>query len=251
MKNFNTLLLITLMSSFCLTAQNSDTKKADKHFDRYEFVKAVDDYNKLVEKGKADSYVYGQLAESYYNIFNTVEAERWYAKALETSNDPEMVFKYSQMLKANGKYEASNNQMDKFTTMRPADNRATAYRANPDYLPKILDQGKKFNLQNADYNSEQSDFGGIMNNGNLYITSGRNDSRKNYGWNDQPFLDIYTVAKNSDGSSQEAVLANNKINTKYHEGLVSFSPDGKTMYFSRESYFEKRLPKRFSEQCKI
>ncbi|REE08131.1 outer membrane protein OmpA-like peptidoglycan-associated protein [Winogradskyella pacifica] len=243
MKNFNTLLLITLMSSFCLTAQNSDTKKADKHFDRYEFVKAVDDYNKLVEKGKADSYVYGQLAESYYNIFNTVEAERWYAKALETSNDPEMVFKYSQMLKANGKYEASNNQMDKFTTMRPADNRATAYRANPDYLPKILDQGKKFNLQNADYNSEQSDFGGILNNGNLYITSGRNNSRKNYGWNDQPFLDIYTVAKNSDGSSQEATLANNKINTKYHEGLVSFSPNGKTMYFSRESYFEKDYQK--------
>ncbi|WP_179335418.1 OmpA family protein [Winogradskyella costae] len=243
MKNFNTLLLITLMSGFCLTAQNNDTKKADKHFDRYEFVKAVDDYNKLVEKGKGDSYVYGQLAESYYNIFNTVEAERWYAKALETSNDPEMVFKYSQMLKANGKYEASGNQMDKFATMRPADNRATAYRANPDYLPKILDQGKKFNLQNADYNSEQSDFGGIMNNGNLYITSGRNDSRKNYGWNDQPFLDIYTVAKNSDGSSQEAVLANNKINTKYHEGLVSFSPDGETMYFSRESYFEKDYQK--------
>ena len=29
------------------------------------------------------------------------------------------------------------------------------------------------------------------------------------------------------------------INTKYHEGLVSFSADGKTMYFSRESYFDK------------
>ncbi|WP_225037184.1 OmpA family protein [Winogradskyella sp. SM1960] len=243
MKNFNTLLLITLMSGFCLTAQNNDTKKADKHFDRYEFVKAIDDYNKLVEKGKADSYVYGQLAESYYNIFNTVQAERWYAKTLETSNDPEMVYKYSQMLKANGKYEASNKQMDKFATMRPADNRATAYRANPDYLPKILDQGKKFNLQNADYNSEQSDFGGTMNEGHLYITSGRNDSRKNYGWNDQPFLDIYTVVKNSDGSSKEAILVNNKINTKYHEGLVSFSPDGETMYFSRESYFEKDYQK--------
>ncbi|MGJ8548303.1 OmpA family protein [Winogradskyella wichelsiae] len=243
MKNFNTLLLITLMSGFCLTAQNSDTKKADKHFDRYEFVKAVDDYNKLVEKGKADSYVYGQLAESFYNIFNTVEAERWYAKALETSNDPEMVFKYSQMLKANGKYEASNTQMDKFATMRPADNRATAYRANPDYLPKILEQGKKFNVQNADYNSEQSDFGGVMNDGKLYITSGRNDNRKNYGWNDQPFLDIYTITKNTDGSSQEATLANDEINTKYHEGLVSFSPDGETMYFSRESYFEKDYQK--------
>ncbi len=239
MKNLKTLLFITLMSSFCLTAQNKDTKKADKHFTRLEFVNAAESYNKLVEKGKGDPYVYGQLAESYYNIFNTVEAERWYAKTLESSDNPEMVYKYSQMLKANGKYEESNLEMERFASMRPSDDRATAYRKNPNYLPKILEQGKKFNLQNADFNSEQSDFGGTMYNDKLYITSGRNDNRKTYGWNDQPFLDIYSMTKNTDGSYQDATLANDKINTRFHEGLVSFTPDGNTMYFSRESYFEK------------
>ncbi len=239
MKNFKTLLFITLMSSFCLTAQTKDTKKADKHFSRFEFVAAAESYNKLVENGKGDAYVYGQLAESYYNIFNTVEAERWYAKAIETSENPEMVYKYSQMLKANGKYEESNQQMDRFASMRPSDDRATAYRKNPNYLPKILEQGKKFNVQNADFNSEQSDFGGTEHDGKLYITSGRNDSRKTYGWNEQPFLDIYSMTKNTDGSYQAAALANDEINTRFHEGLVSFTPDGKTMYFSRESYFEK------------
>ncbi|WP_339623656.1 OmpA family protein [uncultured Winogradskyella sp.] len=243
MKNLKTLLFITLMSSFCLTAQNNATKKADKQFTRYEFVKAAESYKKLVEDGKADAYVYGQLAESYYNIFNTVEAERYYAKALETSSEPEMIYKYAQMLKANGKYEESNQQMDKFATMRPSDDRATAYRDNPNYLPKILEQGKKFNLQNADFNSEQSDFGGTMSDGKLYITSGRNNSRKTYGWNQEPFLDIYAMSKNSDGSYQAAELMNDEINTRYHEGLVSFSPDGSTMYFSRESYFEKDFQK--------
>lgn len=239
MKNLKTLLFITLMSSFCLTAQNNDTKKADKHFSRFEFVKAAESYNKLVEKGKGDAYIYSKLAESYYNIFNTVEAERWYAKTLETSDNPEMVYKYSQMLKANGKYEASNIQMERFASMRPSDDRATAFRKNPNYLPKILEQGKKFNVQNADFNSEQSDFGGTLHEGKLYITSGRNDNRKTYGWNDQPFLDIYSMTLNSDGSYQAAELANDKINTRFHEGLVSFTPDGNTMYFSRESYFEK------------
>lgn len=243
MKNFKTLLLITLMSSFCLTAQNNNTKKADKHFSRLEFVKAAESYSKLVDDGKADAYVYGKLADSYYNIFNTVDAERYYAKALETSEQPEMVYKYAQMLKANGKYQESNVQMDKFASMRPSDDRATAYLKNPNYLPKILEQGKKFNVQNADFNSTQSDFGGTLNGDKLYITSGRNDSRKTYGWNDQPFLDIYTINKNSDGSYQEAILANNKINTRFHEGLVTFSPDGNTMYFSRESYFEKAYEK--------
>ena len=243
MKKLLTLCTIIALSSFSLIAQNKDTKKADKHFSRFEFVEAAEDYAKLVEDGKADAYVYAQLAESYYNIFNTQEAERWYAKALESSNDPEMIFKYAQMLKANGKYEDSNAQMAKFAGMRPSDDRAIAFNKNPDYLPKILEKGKKFNIQNLDFNTEYSDFGGTLKNGKLYITSARNTTRKTYGWNEQPFLDIYEMTKNDDGSYQAATLVEDKVNTKYHEGVVSFSPDGNTMYFSRESFFEKEYEK--------
>ena len=243
MKNLKTLLFITLMSSLCLTAQNKDTKRADKEFARFEYVDAAESYKKLVDNGKGSAYVYAQLAESYYNIFNTVEAERWYAKALESQDDPEMIYKYSEMLKANGKYQESNQQMERFASMRPSDNRATAFRKNPDYLPKILEQGKKFNVQDAGFNSAQSEFGGVMHDGKLYITSSRNDNRKTYGWNEEPFLDIYTLTKNSDGTYANATLMNDQINTRFHEGLVSFTPDGKTMYFSRESYFEKDYEK--------
>ncbi|MCK8480281.1 OmpA family protein [Psychroserpens algicola] len=239
MKKILTLFTIAALSSFSLIAQNKDTKKADKHFNRYEFVEAAEDYAKLVENGKGSPYVYSQLAESYYNVFNTQEAERWYAKALEANPSPEMIFKYSQMLKANGKYEESNVQMAKFAQMRPSDDRAIAFNKNPDYLPKILEKGKKFNIQNLGFNTEYSDFGGTLQDGKLYITSARNTSRKTYGWNEEPFLDIYELTKNDDGTYQAAALAGNKVNTKYHEGVVSFSPDGKTMYFSRESYFEK------------
>ncbi|WP_204344665.1 OmpA family protein [Psychroserpens algicola] len=239
MKKILTLFTIAALSSFSLIAQNKDTKKADKHFNRYEFVEAAEDYAKLVENGKGSPYVYSQLAESYYNVFNTQEAERWYAKALEANPSPEMIFKYSQMLKANGKYEESNAQMAKFAQMRPSDDRAIAFNKNPDYLPKILEKGKKFNIQNLGFNTEYSDFGGTLQDGKLYITSARNTSRKTYGWNEEPFLDIYELTKNDDGTYQAAALAGNKVNTKYHEGVVSFSPDGKTMYFSRESYFEK------------
>lgn len=243
MKTKKLYLILLCLSSFSIIAQNKNTKKADKHFTRYEFVEAAEDYSKLVEKGDADAYVYGQLAESYYNIFNTIEAERWYAKALETSEQPEMIYKYSQMLKANGKYEESNVQMAKFASMRPSDDRAVAFKANPDYLPKILEKGKKFNVQNLGFNTESSDFGGILNDGKLYITSARNSSRKTYGWNEQPFLDIYTLTKNEDGSYADAVLLGREINTKYHEGVTSFSPDGKTMYFSRESFYENEYEK--------
>ena len=86
------------MSSLSLTAQNKDTSTADKYFARYDFNQAIEAYDKLVEKGKADEYVYTRLAEANYNIYNTVEAERWFAKALVSSQNPETIYKYSQML---------------------------------------------------------------------------------------------------------------------------------------------------------
>ena len=253
MKNIISIFIITLLTNASLTAQSNDTKKADKHFNKFEFVDAAADYLKLVEDGKADTYVYSQLAESYYNVFNTVEAEKWYAKSLETATDPEMVYNYSQMLKANGKYEESNVQLAKFASMRPADNRATAFRDNPNYLPKILEKGKKFNVQNLSINSEVSDFGGTLKNGKLYITSARNDrnSRKTYGWSTEAFLDIYTAVVNDDGEFQMPSIIEDNINTKYHEGTVSFSPDGITMYFSRESFYDKIYEKDPSTKYKI
>ncbi|PSG87288.1 OmpA family protein [Mesoflavibacter zeaxanthinifaciens] len=239
MKHIQLFIVCALISSFSLTAQNSATKKADKLFAKYQFVDAIEAYNKLVEKGEADAYVYSQLAEANYNIYSTEAAEKWYAKAFEAgANDAEMIYKYSEMLKANGKYEASNTQMDKFAAMKPSDDRAMMYKSNPDYLSKILDKGKTFNVQNLDINTATSDFGGTLQDGKLYITSSRNDNRKKYGWNEEPFLDIYEYTLAEDGTYQGEELLDGDINTKYHEGIVSFTPDGKTMYFSRESFFE-------------
>ncbi|HNU58359.1 MAG TPA: OmpA family protein [Aquaticitalea sp.] len=245
MKKINIITTLAVLSGLVLTAQNKDTRSADKHFNQLEFVEAAKAYEKLVEKGLADTYVYGQLAESYYNVFNTQKAETYYYKALENnpSPDSEMVYKYAQMLKANGKYELSNVSMARFASMRPSDHRAMAFNENPNYIPKILERGKKFRVENVSFNSEYSDFGGTLLGDKLYFTSARNLTRANYGWNEEPFLDIYTVTKNSEGGYNEPVAMNKEINTQYHEGLVSFSPDGKTMYFSRESFFEKEFVK--------
>lgn len=238
MKKYSSIFILILITGLFANAQSKATKKADKLFSKFEFVEAAKAYEDLIAKGNADTYVYGQLAESYYNVFNTVEAEKWYAKTLKTSEAPETIYKYAQMLKANGKYEESNTQMAKFASMRPADHRAIAFVENPNYLPKILEKGKKFNVQDAGINSAYSDFGGTLQGGQLYIATARNEIGKSYGWNEEPFLDIYVASKNNDGSFQTPTAVE-AVNTKYHEGVVSFSPDGNTMYFSRESFYDK------------
>lgn len=241
MKKTKIFITLAIMSSICLTAQNKDTRSADRHFNQLEFVDAAKDYEKLVEDGKGDAYVYGRLAESYYNVFDTKNAEKYYYQALENdpSPDSEMVYKYAQMLKANGKYELSNQWMARFAQMRPSDHRAMAFNENPDYIPRILERGKKFRVELLPFNSEYSDFGGTLKDGKLYYASSRNKIGDTYGWNEEPYLDIYSVTMDDAGANSEPEAMNSKINTGYHEGLVAFSPDGKTMYFSRESFYEK------------
>jgi tetratricopeptide (TPR) repeat protein len=110
-------LYITLsfvMVSGILSAQNQYTKTADKLFNRYEYVDAAKEYLKLAEGSKADGYVYQQLAESYYNVFNTKEAVKWYAKVLEQKQDAQTYYKYAQMLKAEGNFKEADRQMQQF-----------------------------------------------------------------------------------------------------------------------------------------
>ncbi|MCX7546351.1 OmpA family protein [Xanthomarina sp. F1114] len=250
MKNLKIFFTLILMSSLSITAQNKQTRDADKHFNKFEFIEAIEAYNKLIEKGEGDAYVYGQLAEANYNIFSTTEAERWYAKALDANgDDPEMMFKYSQMLKANGKYDESNKWMKKFADAKPKDERAIAFKANPDYIPGILEGEKLYDISSLEFNTEYTDYGGTVKDGNLYFSSARNNSRRNYGWNDEPYLDIYRVAVGGDNAGIEAELVNG-VNSRYHEGLVSFSPDGNTMYFSRESFAEGDFEKNKDKKTK-
>jgi len=253
MKNIFTLITLTFLSIVSIHAQYKNTKKADKQFSRFEFVKAAESYKKLINKGKSTDYVVSQLAECYYNIFNTVAAEKWYATLVEKSTDADVIYKYSQMLKANGKYKLSNKWMSKFAELRPADDRSTTFMKNSDYLPKIISKGKRFNVQNLDINTEYSDFGGTLNNNKLYITSSRNTAglfdfgrwitqRINYGWNNEPYLDVYSFDVTKNGSYINEDYLDSNINTKYHEGLTSFDNNG-TMYFSRESFYENEYVK--------
>lgn len=249
MKNTYISLSFVLFSSL-LMAQNKNTKSADKLFNRYEFVAASEAYLKLVDKNKADDYVYKQLADSYYNIFNTTEAAKWYAKATEEKEqDAETYYRYAQMLKANGSYSESDVQMRKFAALAPSDHRAIAFLNDPEYLQKLNNQAPLFSSKNMDINSEKSDFGAVLADNTLYLASARNKGGKIFNWNKEPFLDIYTANYAEDGSfSSPTAVA--ELNSKYNDGPVALSKDGNTMYFASESLRKNEFLKDKSKLAK-
>ena len=244
MKKTLTLILVTLFSYSFVFSQNNSTKKADRLYDRLQFVKAAEEYLKLSDSELNSDYVITKLANCYYNLFETSEAEKWFKKIVNKNPDAELIYKYSQMLKANGKYKESNLWMNKFSEMKPYDSRAVSFKNTPNYIDKIINKGKRFNIQNLKINSEYSDFGATIYKNKLYFVSSRNEkaTSRNYGWNDEPFLDIFSSTINDKGSHLPADLFD-ELNSKFHEGIVSFTPDGNTAYFTRESYYEDEYQK--------
>lgn len=236
--------------SFTISAQNKSTKVADKLFARYEYVDAAKEYLKLVDNDKAEPYVYKQLADTYFNMFNTAEAAKWYAKATETNQDAETYYRYAQMLKANGKYEEANKQMQKFAAAAPSDSRAKAFKENPNYVPRLLDKTKAFNVNPSNLSGDKSDFGAILYDNTVYFTSARNDARKSYGWTDEPFLDLYKSDYNSDGTTSKP-SAIGQLNSKYHDGPLTMSADGNTVYFASDSFRDKTFEKDKANNLKL
>lgn len=247
-------LYITLsfvMVSGMLSSQNQYTKTADKLFNRYEYVDAAKEYLKLAEGSKGDSYVYQQLAESYYNVFNTKEAVKWYAKVLEQKQDAQTYYKYAQMLKAEGNFKEADKQMQEFVQLAPNDQRAKAFKSNPNYLPELQGQAKLYNIVKSDISSDKADFGAVLtNDNNVYFASARNTSKRNSNFNEEPYLDIYRATHNANGTISDAVAVDN-LNTKWHDGPVSITSDGSTMYYGSESFNEKEFTKDKQKNAKF
>lgn len=244
MKKFYLFIVFAICSISLITAQNKDTKKADDLYDGYAFAEAIEAYNSLLKRGKADSYVYKRLAQSYYQLGDFKNAESLYARVTKGDNAaPETVYEYAQTLKANGKVSNYETAMQRFATAQPNDSRAQAYKKNPGYLKALLEKEPAFTITNAGaLNSRYADYGSHISNNTVYFASARNTSRKNHELNNEPFLDIYTATL--DGSKMGSpVLLEGDVNTKYHEGMVAISPDGKRMYFDRNDYFEKDFDK--------
>ena len=240
-----------VMVSGILSAQNQYTKTADKLFNRYEYVDAAKEYLKLAEGSKADSYIYKQLAESYYNVFNTKEAVKWYAKVVEQKQDAETYYKYAQMLKAEGNFKEADKQMQQFAQLAPNDQRAKTFVSNPNYLPELKGQTKLYDIAKSDVSSDKTDFGAVLtNDNNVYFASARNTSKRNSNFNDEPYLDIYKATYNANGTISDAVAVDN-LNTRWHDGPASITNDGNTMYYGSESFNEKEFTKDKAKNSKF
>lgn len=244
MKNLYILSILCCLFTLSSWSQNSDTKKADKYFERFEYVDAIESYEKLIQKGKADSYVYQQLAIANYKTSNFEKSEQFYKRYLRSNRNADAIdyYNYAQVLLINEEADKFKDAMLDFAEKAPQDPRAKAFLENPDYLLDLQSMQPRFELNKLSLNSTFSDFGGYEYDGKLYFISARNESRKTYGWDNEPSLDIF-VAENVAGTFKNPKEIQGDINTKFHEGSIAITDDGTTIYFTRNDYLGEKYRK--------
>ncbi|MEO6347729.1 MAG: hypothetical protein ABIO60_07445, partial [Aquaticitalea sp.] len=239
-------IFIFALSSTIMVAQR---KLADKFFDNYSYVKATELYEEAVKKGDSSEHVLTRLGDCYYNNSNTKDAAVWYGIALKKYDNvnPEYLYKYIQTQRSLNNFEEADKWLEKFQEIQSNDSRGKEYdKDNLEIYKELEDTGGDVivDVENLPINSEYSDFGSYLYNGELIFASARNiDLKKKYGWNDEPFLDLYQVSlKDVDGKKEFGspdFIKADKINTDYHEASVAISNDGKTMYFTRDNVDRK------------
>lgn len=241
MKNFNYLIFILILSnSFVVTGQNSKQRKADRLYSDLAYVEAVEIYRDLVQRNYNTSYNKQRLGDSYIKLRRPEQAVVYYEEVVQQPGvSPEYYFKYAQALRGVKKYDESRNWLKKYR-----DTGGNTEEVNKLLETEIsdLDISDEYTLKPVDFNSNFSDFGAYEIEGTIYFVSARDEGmskkKKVYSWTGEPFLDIYTV----DGTLVTPVSGD--INTVLHDGPLTFSPDGKYMYFNRNNYINKKEGKR-------
>ena len=244
MKNIKLLCLAFVLISTSTFGQTARQKKAERQFNSFSFVKAIETYEKLVDTSFNKYYAMRQLGDAYIMLRQPEKALPIYEKVVQQPNVPsEYYLYYAQTLRANGQYEASKEWMKKYSDAgNQEDTRVKRFFDNEDLASGIFNAREKNFLKKVDFNSKYNDFGAVTLNGNIIFTSSSDEGVsviRRYAWDGQPLLDLYQVPVEG-ASAATAKKLEGDVNTIHHDGPATFNADGTKMYFSRNNYHDSK-----------
>ena len=234
-------LVITLTSY----SQSGKESRANKDYDKYAYIDAIKTYERLYEKGYKSDEMLLNLGNAYYFNADLEKAGKYYGElyASKPEQEPEFYYRYSQSLRAVKDYAKADEMMSKFNAKSGNDARAQLFDKNRDYLAEIKKNSGRYKIENAGINSKYSDYGPSFMDKKVVFSSARdtgNFSKRIHTWTGEHFTNLYSADMAEDGSLGEVQKFGNKINSKYHEATPVFTKDGKTAYFTRNNYLDKR-----------
>ena len=247
LKRFNAfLILCSILAVIAGGCKSPKLSVADEQFGRGEYFDASKTYravyNKLNPKEERElrGRVAFQLATCYRKLNMAARATASYQNAIRYDHPDSMAYYYlGRSLQAEGKYQPAIDAYRQFLEYSPDDRLAkegirgcnNAIRAKSAKKSRyIVKSAKLFNSRRSDFSPMYLDK--TLN--TIYFTS---STEKATGTNKSEITgtkksDIFLSKKNEKGEWQKPEPAEGALNTENDEGIVSFSPDGQTMYLT-------------------
>ncbi len=227
-----------LMLTTTVTSAQGDIQKANRYFNNFNYPKAVEYYHSALESyPKKKKHITQRLATSYRLMLDFKEAAKWYGKLVQLKKvKPVNYFFYAKMLESNGEYEAAKVWFEKFIEELPSDSRARKHeKYSLEEITKLLEKKDNYQIYPISINSAYDDFSpAVYGNKVVFVTNRDNNPmvKRDYVWDNQPFLDIYVCDQTGDGDLADPNPVDD-LNSPHHEGPMTFTSDLKRIYFTR------------------
>lgn len=246
-RKLNVFFLITavLMTALC-SCKTPKLSEANEQFNRGEYFNASKTYRAVYNKlnPREDRELRGevayQLATCYRKLNMAARASAAYQNAIRYEYPDSMALFYlGRSLQMEGKYQPAIDAYTEFLDRSPGDalaregirgcQMAIRAKSNPKTRYKVSN-AKIFNSRRADFAPMYLD--NTFN--TLYFTS---SNEKANGTDKSEITgmkrsDIFFSTKDEKGNWQRPEPAEGELNSAFDEGVVSFSPDGQTMYLT-------------------
>ena len=229
-------------------AQKAKIAAADKKYNSYAYIDAIQTYERLAEKGYQSVEMFEKLGNAYYFNSDFEKAAQSYEKLYQLQSElaPEYFYRYAQSLKATGKEKEAATILAKFENKSSDDSRSKRLKNNTDYLEEIKANVGIYTIENAGINSKYSDYGSAIVDNKLIFTSARDTGgvgQRKHAWTGEHFTNLYAAGVNGELIPSNPVRYDANVNSKFHEATPVFTKDGNTMYFTRNNYLDGKKGK--------
>ncbi|GEQ86877.1 cell envelope biogenesis protein OmpA [Patiriisocius marinistellae] len=235
----NIIAVIFLLNAGLVNAQKKAIKKGNKEIEGYSYIDAQEQYLKLADEGFKSEDLFKGLGDSYYFTADYINASKWYGELyqfMELNDTPDYLYRYAQSLKSAEQYKLSNKIMIEY---RSAAGIPDPKENNEEKMKEIVYNSGRYEIRPVSFNSSLSDFAPAFNGNKLTFASNRivgSKPDKIHNWNEQPFLDLYSVIMEGAYSGTVPEKIDDKLNTQYHESTAVYTKDLNTIYFTRNNY---------------
>ena len=242
MKLRNIIILITAIAAAACSTPKLTV--ANEQMARGEYSDAAKTYRKVYNKlnAREDRAKRGEvafrMAECYRRISQFQRAAAAYQYAVRYGYpDTTAYLRLAQMQHASGQYTQAVKAYEEYLAMRPADSDAKTGLQGAKMGADKQGSTRYVVRRSALFNSSRSDFAPMYAPGGhdrIYFGTTRNQVQgPRSEITGMKKADIWTAVKNEQGVWQRPTTVEGGLNTEMDEGVVSFSPDGNTMYLTR------------------